>query len=77
MNLAREYANDRDSALNKGTLEALKAFCIKYSMHYPDDEVMEIAMHKMRLACKRVYPRLKKESKQWLKEHEYKETIGE
>lgn len=41
-----------------------------------DDFIYEITMHKVRVHTNGVYPKLKRESKEWFLEHNFKLTIG-
>ena len=76
----KEYCERRNKALN-GTFEDFK----KWVQTEPyigtelpkDDFVLETSMHKMRLEVDVVYPKKKKESRQWLKERGLHTMNGE
>ena len=68
--MVREFCERRDRALN-GTFEDFKKWVQTepYLDEKPDNDIMlEMAMHKARLEINAVYPKKKKESRQWLKE---------
>ena len=73
----RKYQKELMATLNANDLELFKAFWHKWDIEKPDDDfIYEITMHKVRVHTTRVYPKLRKESKKWLLEHNFKLTIG-
>ena len=76
MNTTEQYTSDLGKVLKTKDVLELRAFLIKNNMPTLNDEKLEIVMHKM--ICNRVDmpERLKKESKEWLNDRNYRETIN-
>lgn len=76
MNTTEQYTSDLGKVLKTKDVSKLRAFLIKNNMPTLNDEKLEIVMHKM--ICNRVDmpERLKKESKEWLNDRNYRETIN-
>jgi hypothetical protein len=52
------------------------AYCRKHGIHIPSDEaVFWAGVHKVRLQVATFSPEVKDESRRWLREHGFKETM--
>ena len=61
---------ERDSVLNKDDDRALREYLDKYQIGYPQDEdAFQYMKHRARANALGVYPKLKKESREWLAKH--------
>ena len=61
---------ERDSVLNKDDDQALREYLDKYQIGYPqDEESFQFMKHRARAHAIGVYPKLKKESREWLAKH--------
>ena len=69
---------ERDGVLNKDDDQALRDYLDKYQIGYPQDEdAFQYMKHRARANALGVYPKLKKESREWLARHRsgnYKES---
>jgi hypothetical protein len=67
--LIKQYVHERNTVLNKADVNELKKFAEKWKLPFPENmEIAEITMHKMIVNCEGLYPKVKANSKKWLKE---------
>ena len=80
--LIKDYVKARDICLNKYSIEALKEFHAKYKDNYQlpplpqDDKTLEVALNKMCIGSRGVYPKIRKQAKQWLIDNGYSDVIN-
>lgn len=69
------YTKDLGKALRTGNLKRFKKFCKKYKLEIPEDEILEISMHKMILGRTDMPKELQEKSRTWLLKRGYRESI--
>ena len=70
----RAWRKERLAAFNSNDDEKIREFIRKYKLSTSDDEMIwQASKHKARVKLKGIFPKLKRESRVWLKEHGFTE----
>ncbi len=71
MKKIKAFVKERDEALLTGDIEKVRAYHKKWSpeVKLPDDDVLEISMHKAITACRSLPRSYRIKSLQWLDDH--------
>ena len=79
VNLLKVYRKELIETLNKNDFEAFKVHCKKWSNYLPplpNAKVMEVSFYKTMYNEHAVYPKLRKQAKQWLIDNGYNPNIN-
>lgn len=78
VNLLKVYRKELISTLNKNDFEAFKVHCKKWRNYLPpipDNKTLEVSFYKTMYNEHEVYPKLRKQAKQWLIDNGYNPRI--
>lgn len=79
VSLLKVYRRELITTLNKNDIEAFKGHCKRWSNYLPpipNAKVFEVAFYKTMYNERTVYPKLRKQAKQWLIANGYNPNIN-
>ena len=79
VNLLKVYKRELIAALNKNDIDVFKEHCKKWSNYLPlipNAKVFEVTFYKTMYNEREVYPKLRKQAKQWLIDNGYNPNIN-